>query len=139
MSPSFKTIAAVADVLKNKADFGLRLTAAYKAGDKDALAALMAECDVIIEKLGTLKKCHRASYHLYNRPFGWELHDGRSGRLIGRFETAKDRIGAYLAGEIASIEELDAPRLPLFGKEGEIGATFKWQGASVFASPNILT
>ena len=54
-------------------------------------------------------------------------------------ETAKERIGAYLAGEIDAIEELDAPRLPLFGKEGEIGTTFKWQGASVFASPNVLT
>ena len=139
MSPSFKTIAAVADVLANKADFGLRLVKAYKANNKDSLAALMGECDVIIEKLGALKKCHRASYHLYNRPFGWELHDGGYGRLIGRFETAKERIGAYLAGEIDAIEELDAPRLPLFGKEGEIGTTFKWQGASVFASPNILT
>ena len=139
MAPSFKTIAAVADVLTNKADFGLRLTKAYKANDKDALAALCKECDVIIEKLCALQKAHRYSYHLYNRPFGWELHDGRYGRLIGRFETAAERIGAYLAGEIEKIEELEAPRLPLFGKEGQIGDTFKWQGAAVFASPNFLT
>ncbi len=139
MAPSFKTLAALADALASKADFGLRLTAAYKANDKKALAALVSECDALIEKLRALHKAHRRSYHIYNRPFGWELHDGRYGRLIGRFETCKERIGEYLAKEIDCIEELEAPRLALLGSAGAIGELFKWQGASVFATPNALT
>ena len=139
MAPSFFTLAVLAGVLKNKADFGLRLTAAYKAKDKEALAALAKECDLLVKRVRDLQDVHRRSFHFYNKPFGWELHDARYGGLASRFETAKMRILAYLDGEISEIEELEAPRLALRGKAGEIGKSFTWLHQKAFANPNFLT
>ncbi len=139
MAPSFKTLAALAAVLEQKADFGLRLTAAYKAKDKAALEALLSECDTLIAKIRVLHESHRASFHFYNKPFGFELHDARYGGLASRLETAKMRIRAFLSGEIDAIEELDAPRLALRGKAGEIGKSFTWLHQKSFANPNFLS
>jgi hypothetical protein len=139
MAPSFKTLAALSDVLENKADFGLRLTAAYKEGDRKALEALLAECDVLTEKLRALHEAHRASFHFYNRPFGFELHDARYGGLISRFATAKMRIADYLSGKIEKMEELECERLPLRGPAGTIGKSFTWLHCKMFANPNFLS
>ena len=139
MSPSFKTIAALADVLQNKADFGLRLTKAYKENDQAALSSLLSECDLLIEKIRALHESHRVSFHFYNLPFGFELHDARYGGLISRFATVKMRISAYLAQEIDKIEELEQPRLPIRGKAGEIGKSFTWIPYKTFANPNFLS
>ena len=139
MAPSFKTLAALSDVLENKADFGLRLTAAYKEGDRETLEALLAECDVLTEKLRALHEAHRASFHFYNRPFGFELHDARYGGLISRFATAKMRIADYLSGKIEKMEELECERLPLRGPAGTIGKSFTWLHCKMFANPNFLS
>ena len=138
LSPSFETLAKLADVLENKADFGLRLTKAYKENDRNALSALAAECDLLIEKIRALHESHRASFHFYNKPFGFELHDARYGGLASRFATAKMRIADYLSGKTDAIEELEQPRLPLRGKEGEIGRSFTWLQYKIFATPNVL-
>ena len=138
LSPSFETLAKLADVLENKADFGLRLTKAYKENDRNTLSALAAECDLLIEKIHALHESHRASFHFYNKPFGFELHDARYGGLASRFATAKMRIADYLSGKTDAIEELDQKRLPLRGKEGEIGRSFTWLQYKIFATPNVL-
>ena len=112
---SYDVITALSDLLENKADYGVRLKAAYDAKDKDALASLAAECDVILRKLNVLIDAHRRSWMEYNKPFGWEVHDIRYGGLVYRFTTAKQRIEQYLKGEITAIEELEAERLHLDG------------------------
>ena len=139
MAPSFTTLAALAKVLENKADFGVRLTRAYKANDKETLAAMAEECALLIEKVNALHELHRASFHFYNLPYGFELHDARYGGVASRLATAKMRIESYLAGEIEAIEELESPRLPLRGKEGEIGKSFTWLHYKTFSTPNTLT
>ena len=138
MAPSFETLAALARVLSHKADLGLRLTAAYKANDTAALAAIAEECDTLIALVRELHEAHRKSFHLYNLPFGFEIHDARYGGVASRLATVKMRVLAYLSGEISAIEELDAPRLPLRGKEGEIGKSFTWLHYKVFAYPGVL-
>jgi len=110
-SPAFDTIRALTDLLCNKADFGVRLKKAYDAADKETLAAMAAECDTVIEKIRALRAAHRTAWMTYNKPFGWEVHDIRYGGLVMRFETTKERILAYLAGELDAIEELEAERL----------------------------
>ncbi len=139
MAPSFQTLSDLASVLENKADFGLRLTKAYKENDREALSALLSECDTLIEKIHVLHESHRASFHFYNTPFGFELHDARYGGLTSRFATAKMRIADYLSGKIKAIEELEQPRLPLRGKAGEIGKSFMWVHYKTFANPNFLS
>jgi hypothetical protein len=108
---AFQTIRALTDLLINKADFGVRLVRAYRTNDRTTLAAMADECNVVLQKLDTLRTAHRASWMQYNKPFGWEVHDVRYGGLIARFETTKERISDYLSGSISAIEELEEERL----------------------------
>ncbi len=140
-APAYAVIRALSELLINKADFGIRLKAAYDQGDRKALAALAEECDIITEKLHTLRLCHRESWMLYNKPFGWEVHDIRYGGLLMRFNTAKERILAFLAGDIDHIEELEAERLRYDGGKDSappFGGGFLWQKYPTLTTPGIL-
>ena len=78
---------------------------------------------------------------VYNKPFGWEVHDLRYGGLAARFQTVKERILAYLAGEISCMEELEAARLRIDGKPDTAGPfddMFSWRGYSTYATPNLI-
>jgi len=137
-TPAFDTIIRLTSLLENKADFGVRLKAAYDAKNTAALAGLAAECDVIIEKTKALRASHKASWMEYSKPFGWEVFDIRYGGIICRFETAKERILAYLAGDLEIIEELEAERLRLDGKpaatEPRFAGKFLWMQYQTYAT-----
>ena len=136
-APAFDTVLRVAELLTQKADFGLRLRAAYKGGEKATLAALAAECDSIAERIKALRESHRKSWLTYNKPFGWEVFDIRYGGLLMRFDTAKERIRAYLSGELSAIEELEAPSLRLDGTaedDPRLNSGFLWGGYQKYAT-----
>ena len=114
-APAFDVLKKLCSLLENKADFGVRLQKAYLAKDIAVLSALMNECDLISKKLQALRSSHRAAWMTYHKSFGWEVHDIRYGGLLMRFDTTKERIRAYLAGELSAIEELEAPSLRLDG------------------------
>ena len=128
-TPAFELITAFSDVLENKADFGVRLKAAYDAGDRKTLAAMAEECDTVLAKLQVLKDAHRKVWLTYNKPFGFEAHDIRYGGLIARFESTKLRILSYLEGEVDSLAELEEKRLRLdcLGEDAEpFNGHFNW-------------
>ena len=100
-----------AKLLEGKADFGLRLKAAYDARDRGKLAALAAEARVLRGLTEEMRIAHRDSWTKYNKGFGWEVHDARYGALEMRFDTVCERIRAWLAGETPVIDELEAERL----------------------------
>lgn len=141
-APAFAVIRALSDLLEKKADFGVRLKKAYDRGDKETLAAMAKECDVMIEKIKALQKAHKASWMEYNKPFGWEVHDIRYGGMLMRFDTAKERILDYLNGTIPAIEELEAERLYMHASdvkaEDKIGGTFLWNSYTTIATANII-
>ena len=110
---AFDVMCKISALFENKADFGIRLKAAYDAGDREALAACLAECDVVIEKLAAMRAAHRTAWMTYYKPLGWEINDLRYGGMLARFDTVKMRLAAYLAGEICEIEELAEERLRL--------------------------
>ena len=110
-APAFDVLTKLSALFENKADFGIRLKDAYDKGDGEALRAMVSECDVIIEKLKALKTSHYNAWMTYNKPFGWEVFDIRYGGLVMRFESCRERLCAYLSGEISSIPELEAERL----------------------------
>ena len=138
-APAFDVQRALVHLLALKADFGVRLTRAYREGDRAALSALAAECDEIRERLEVLRRAHRRSWMSYCKPFGWEVHDIRYGGLLARFETAKDRITDYLAERIPAIEELEEKRLRIecIG-DGGIGEHFVWYPYTKFNTAGIL-
>ncbi len=134
-------IAKLSSLLENKADFGVRLKAAYDAHDNDALSALRDECKVIIEKIEALRLAHRKSWMCINKPFGWEIHDIRYGGLKERFETSYARVDDLLNGRIEKMEELEAERLRYDGSR-DCDAPFTgwalWAGYPSLITPNIL-
>lgn len=130
-----EVVIAISSLLENKADFGLRLKKAYDEKDNEKLKALMAESEIIKEKLIKLKELHKKSWFEYNKPFGWEVFDIRYGGLISRFETVKERLEAYLNKEIEKIDELEAPRLSYTSNELAVFVNLSFMA---FANTNVL-
>ena len=125
------------ELLEIKADFGVKLKAAYDAGDREALLALAAQCNELIKRTRALSDAHKAAFHTYQKPFGYEMHDHRYGGMLLRLETAKERILAYLDGSIARLEELEEQRLPFApGLEGRFGNAFTWTRYRHVTSPS---
>ncbi len=110
-TPVFEVIKAFTSLLENKADFGVRLKRAYDKNDRDTLAAMRDECDIIIEKINTYAEAQYKMWYTFHKPFGWETLDLRYGGLMHRFGTVKKRLTAYLVGEVDKLEELEAERL----------------------------
>ena len=113
LAPVFEMVRRVLDLLSNKADFGVRIRAAYKNGDREALIALSRECDVIMEKIEALRFSHRAAWMAYHKVEGFEVLDIRLGGLRARFDTVRERIEAYLAGDADALALLSQKPLRL--------------------------
>ncbi len=137
-TPIFDTVKALCSLLENKSDFGVRARCAYDENDREALAALASECDVIIEKLNAFTDTQYRAWTAYYKPFGWEILDLRYGGLIRRFITAKIRITAYLSGELESIAELHEKRLRNDCKDDDriLTPKFMLQGHAATISAN---
>ena len=110
-APVYATFKATAAFLALKADFGVRLKAAYDAKDKSALTALLADAKEMRERCEALRRAHRDAWMTYNKPFGFEAVDAQYGAISARIDTAAYRIEAYLNGEIDEIDELCQERL----------------------------
>lgn len=139
----FDVIRKISSLLENKADFGVRLKDAYDKNDRDTLAHLAEECDVIKEKIKLLREAHKRSWFEYYSPFGWEVSDIRYGGMILRIETTKERISDFLNGNISKIEELEEERLRIVPQTSDntprFGGDFIWRRYTGIATPNILT
>lgn len=102
----------LATALKEKANIGKRITEAYAAKDLGTLKTYAEETLPKIKQLvNDLRVSHRNQWLTVYKPFGWEVIDIRYGGVLSRLDTAIWRINQYLAGEIASIPELEEKRL----------------------------
>lgn len=108
----FRLYACLADVLALKAEVGVQLTTAYKAGDKDALRAIATETlPEIAARMRVFKKAAETQWFKENKPFGFEVIDIRIGGTISRVESSASRVLAYVNGEIDALPELAEERL----------------------------
>ena len=140
-APAFEVVTNLSSLLENKASFGVRLKDAYDKGDKEALADMAKECDVMQEKLSLLRSSHRKAWLTYNKPFGWEVLDIRYGGIASRIDTAKYRILSYLNGDCDAIEELEADRLRMdcaTGDKDHFTNRFLWRPYQSIATCNTL-
>ncbi|HVL24749.1 MAG TPA: beta-N-acetylhexosaminidase, partial [Thermomicrobiales bacterium] len=129
--PVFAFYARLCDVLAVKAEVGLRITDAYRGGDRDTLRAIGAtELPEVVARVRALRACHRERWHALYAPFGWEVIDTRYGGLLMSLDTAMHRIGEYVAGRIERIAELEEPRLPYQGREGLMRVPYAGRMAS---------
>ena len=110
-----------ANVLAMKSQMGLRITAAYKAGDKAALKNFAEkELPDLRDRVVALRKVHMANWFELYKAFGWDVMDLRYGGLIIRITSTIEELEAYLNGSMERIEELEEQRLYYNGIEGPI-------------------
>ncbi len=103
---------ALANVLEEKSDIGVKITKAYREKNIEALKGYAdIELPKIQKLVVRLKDTHRAQWLKTYKPFGWEVLDIRYGGVVSRIDTAIYRLKQYLDGTIATIPELEEQRL----------------------------
>lgn len=115
----FALYADVLDLLKIKAEAGIKITKAYREGDRATLEYFanegLPEIKAAMEKL---RFSHRKYFFDHNKGLGWDVWDFRYGGIISRTETAIFRLSEYISGKLDHLDELDVERLPFSGTEG---------------------
>lgn len=111
--------AITCEILYHKYELGLKTRRAYKAGDKEALIALVKNDYAAIEKLiPKLLKASRELWYWESKPYGFDVIERKLGGLLARTASCKERLLDYAAGKIDSIPELSEEILP-YGEAGE--------------------
>ena len=119
--PLFAYSALVSRVLELKSEMGLKLLAAYKANDRDAMRDIAQNrLPALTERVKALRLSHMENWMEIYKPFGWDVMDMRYGSLLARIDSATRQLTAYLEGKTDRIEELETERL-YFEKEGPRG------------------
>lgn len=108
----FENLATLCDVLEIKAELGLRTRRAYQAQDKTALKELLKDYEEAARRVQLFRKSFRGVWMKENKPYSWEVHEIRLGGLYARINDCKERLEAYLAGEVTEIPELNETILP---------------------------
>jgi len=117
----FKFKYALAHTLAKKAEMGLKLTSAYKSGDKSELRRFADEYLPELKlRIKALHDAHMAHWYDIYKSFGWNVMDVRYGTSLIRIDSIIDIINMYLDGKLETIEELDEPRL-LYNNQKDIG------------------
>lgn len=111
----------LADVLSDRAEFGLRVKAAYDKKDKEALREMLDVAKKLYTEQNELRQAHRKLWLTYNKPFGWEVLEIRYGGAIARMDTTISRLEAYLNGEVTVLEELEEEKLKKRSDKGMLG------------------
>jgi len=117
----YHTLSLLCDVLSNKVCLGIDLRKAYKENNRAKLKELSDKITVLLEQLERLNEAHRQQWNLENKPFGFDVVDGRNGYLKNRLISARLLINQYLTGKINRIEELELEILPFNGHTENIG------------------
>jgi len=110
----------VCNTLALKAEMGLRITKAYKSGNKAELKNIMEnDLPELRRRMNALCESHRISWLKTYKPLGFETFDARYGAAVNRINSAIVVIGMYLDGELETIAELDEPRLGFNGNDSD--------------------
>ena len=102
----FESAYALNEVLELKYDMGIRLRKAYQEHDKAELAKCAEDLRKLIVLLEKFIANYRKQWLTENKPNGLEIQEIRLGGLKERLIGCKERLQAYLSGEIEEIPEL---------------------------------
>lgn len=115
----FATMSSLCDVLAIKYELGAQTRKAYHAKDMEALKQITEKYSSLLVLLEHFYNCFRTQWFAENKPNGFELHDIRLGGLMQRIKHCRDRLNAYIAGDLDTISELNEPLLDAFGNGTE--------------------
>ncbi len=117
---AYDMLAKLSRVLAIKSRVGIQAQKAYKSGDRKALQEIANV--TLPELLVRMEAFHESMYIQWItecKANGYEVLDLRIGGLESRIRTSILRIRAYLAGEIACLDELEDERLSMDGRSAE--------------------
>lgn len=109
----FDYMEKLCDFLSVKAYLGIEARAAYRKKDRSALRQIDKKLGVAIKKLDAFTKSYKGRWFEENKPFGFEVIDIRLGGVKARLITCRERLRAYLSGNLSSIPELEEEILSL--------------------------
>ena len=131
----FECEAALCELLSVKYDLGMRARTAYARGDKAVLGAIVKDFEKARELLEVFYQKFKTLWMKENKPFGFEIQDIRFGGLKQRLITAKEKIAAYINGEIDTIEEYEVELLDYL-RPGTRGIMPQYNSYAATASAN---
>ena len=108
----FETAYDLNEILQLKYDMGIRLRKAYREKDKAELKSCADDMQKIIVLLEKFIISYRKQWLIENKPNGLEVQEIRLGGLKERLTGCRERVIAYINGEIDSIPELGEKLLP---------------------------
>ena len=89
-----------------------RLYPAYQAGDTATLRDILEkDLPALLTESRAMHAAHKAVWHVSNKAVGFAVLDRRYAGNTARVESAIERLGGYLAGELDALPELEEPRL----------------------------
>lgn len=135
----FASMRALCEVLALKTDLGLRARAAYAAGDKAALAALVADYAETEKRVDAFYEAYRTQWMRENKPHGFDVQDIRLGGLARRVRSCRERLLQYLDGKLARIEELEEPMLHHSGNPDAPSGPASFNSWGSNASANVIS
>ena len=117
----YENLGLLCDCLEIKVDLGVKLRKFYKENKKQELKVLVNE-DIpeLIKRLDIFDKKIYEQWNKENKPFGFDVVDGRIGYVRNRLLTTIQVVNEYLNGSVDKIEELETEILPFNGHEDEI-------------------
>ena len=109
----FRSAAALCDVVATKACLTEKVREAYAAKDMVGLKAVAEDLLKAEEKVEVFYQAHRTCWFTEKKGHGFDVQDIRLGGLKMRLRDCRERLEAYIRGEIATIEELEETVVPL--------------------------
>jgi hypothetical protein len=110
----YENMARLCDVMEKKLLLAKKTREAYSAGDKAVLLSLAerdySEC---IKRLDAFYESFRAQWYAVNKTYGFEVQDARLGGLSRRLASCRERLLAYVNGDMHKIAELEEEILPM--------------------------
>lgn len=134
----FRSLRALCDFLRVKADLGIRTRAAYLSGDKTAAKALCSDYDTAVERLADFYAAYEQQWMHENKPQGFDVVDLRIGGQRQRLLHCRDRLLAYAEGRLDRIEELEEPVLDCCCEENAGGQAMRAIFWHEIASANVI-
>lgn len=111
----FETLSSLCRTLADKSGLGIATRDAYRRRDEKALTALIARYDRVTAEIEVFVQAFRKQWFTDNKPCGFDVQELRLGGLLMRMRSCKERLQAFLDGEIDKIEELEEKLLPYNG------------------------
>ena len=108
----FEAMSALCELLSLKCTVGRLTRKAYSDRDTAELKRLLSVYGEILSSLDKFYRAYRRQWFKDNKPQGFEVQDIRLGGLYFRIRHCKERLEAFLSGEIKSIDELNEEILP---------------------------